>query len=475
MGNCLAYPPKVEYDRQQKIANKQRGNSYSSSMTRANLQGTNHTVLPFNSFNRKGGTDKETYREERDIVAEELRLPNLSQSPNVSQIEVETTRLGSNPSSRTSSFKRQNKYIKRYRNEEEKLTDMLQERERVIKSAIKQGQELRAKCTRYKEELDSLKALSDVDMTDVEWKKRYNELDERYRTMKEELDVLSARNKNGRDFLNQQKETIQLLTEELQHERISRQSAMSSSLSSLTSVGVTDRKGKLMIAQLETEKRLLEHSLNELFARNKRGRDYLSKLEAEKRDQETLMTKLKTQLLKEREEKENLLVTVKMLSTSTPDIASAGLQSQEPEAVYAKVNENRNIGVSKARTQPSETLSQSGKSNYSGYSEVTETKSLGFEIDTNHGYQQERPASNVHDDVDNKNDYIDGRHTITGQPFIHTYVMEDTEEGSTGPGSDNQSSTPRFVIETQVDDDEPVWYDMPGTGVVNIENVTTKF
>ena len=46
------------------------------------------------------------------------------------------------------------RYIKRYRNEEEKLLDMLNEREAVIKSAIKQGQELRAKCNRYKDELD---------------------------------------------------------------------------------------------------------------------------------------------------------------------------------------------------------------------------------------------------------------------------------------------------------------------------------
>lgn len=47
MGNCLNYPPKVEYDRQQKYK--------ASSMKSTYLQGTNHTVLPFNSFNRKEG------------------------------------------------------------------------------------------------------------------------------------------------------------------------------------------------------------------------------------------------------------------------------------------------------------------------------------------------------------------------------------------------------------------------------------
>lgn len=35
-------------------------------------------------------------------------------------------------------------------------------------------------------------------MTDEEWKKRYNDLDKKYRDMKEEFDVLAARNKNGR-------------------------------------------------------------------------------------------------------------------------------------------------------------------------------------------------------------------------------------------------------------------------------------
>lgn len=40
--------------------------------------------------------------------------------------------------------------------------------------------------------------MTDIDMTDVEWKKKYNELDKRNRDLKEELDVLSARNNNGR-------------------------------------------------------------------------------------------------------------------------------------------------------------------------------------------------------------------------------------------------------------------------------------
>ena len=39
-------------------------------------------------------------------------------------------------------------------------------------------------------------------MTDVEWKKMYNQLDKRNRDLKEELDIISARNKNGRYCYN---------------------------------------------------------------------------------------------------------------------------------------------------------------------------------------------------------------------------------------------------------------------------------
>jgi len=46
------------------------------------------------------------------------------------------------------------RYIKRYRSEEEKLIDMLKEKDMTINCAIRQGQTLRAKCTRYREELE---------------------------------------------------------------------------------------------------------------------------------------------------------------------------------------------------------------------------------------------------------------------------------------------------------------------------------
>jgi len=40
--------------------------------------------------------------------------------------------------------------------------------------------------------------LGDVDMTDLEWRSKYQELDDKYRTLKEELDIMALRNKNGR-------------------------------------------------------------------------------------------------------------------------------------------------------------------------------------------------------------------------------------------------------------------------------------
>jgi len=44
----------------------------------------------------------------------------------------------------------------------------------------------------------SMKALSAVDMTDLEWRRKYGEMEARFRDLKEELELMAARNKNGR-------------------------------------------------------------------------------------------------------------------------------------------------------------------------------------------------------------------------------------------------------------------------------------
>lgn len=44
----------------------------------------------------------------------------------------------------------------------------------------------------------SLKAVGDVDMTDLEWRRRYDDMQNKYRDLKEELEVMAARNKRGK-------------------------------------------------------------------------------------------------------------------------------------------------------------------------------------------------------------------------------------------------------------------------------------
>lgn len=442
MGNILGYPPHIEAKRREKLAARQKQTSTANSLQRARP-----VVLPYNSG---------------------FSMDTRSQNENTSQVEVETIKLSSNNTSRASSFKRANRYIKRYRNEEEKLLDMLQEREAIIKSAIRQGQELRAKCDRYKEELDSVKALSDVDMTDLEWKKMYNELDKRNRDLKEELDILSARNKNGRDHLRQQDEIIQQLNAELQQERIEKQRLISNSLNSLQSVGVKDKKGKLMITQLEVDNKLLQERLNDLTVRNQRGREYLSKLEAEKREQDSMVAKLKTQLLREKADKEKLQTRLEILS-STHNLSAIGTAQDQPVDIYAQVQTSKGGSTGKQTTNSLQSTSLTEKyEKVINHHENIDTKSTGFEID--------RPNTNIkNSSVDESKMYEEVGFENTGgdvEPYITTYAMNSNT--STGTGS-SMTSTPRNVEDIITHDTEPVWDYVPESKEMDVHNVTTRF
>ncbi|XP_060571876.1 kinesin-1 heavy chain-like [Ruditapes philippinarum] len=464
MGNLLAYPPYIDARRREKLSARQTRSGN-------NLQGASKIVLPYNSFSMNTRTPSE--------MTEIKRVHDSSNSMDTSQFEVETVKLSSNNTSRASSFNRSSRYIKRYRNEEEKLLDMLHEREAVIKSAVKQGQELRAKCNRYKEELDSLKAFSDVDMTDVEWKKMYNQLDKKNRDLKEELDIITARNKNGRDQLNQQTEVIQQLNAELQRERIEKQRLLSNSLNSLQSIGVKDKKGKLQITQLEVDKRLLQERLNDLAVRNQRGREYLSKLEAEKREQEALFASLKSQLRLEKEEKEKLKSRVEILS-SNRDISAI---EDDSSNLYAQVNKSNKdtTEIEHHDTERKRSVSMNHK-NDSVQHENMDTKSTGFEIDhdaSNNENSRTQVQSQVYEEVefeDKTNKEYDGNDDE--EPYITSYAYNKSTP-STESGS--MTSTPRIVEDVPSDDvpsddtTEPIWDHIPASAEVDIENVTTRF
>ncbi|XP_045204702.2 mitotic spindle assembly checkpoint protein MAD1-like [Mercenaria mercenaria] len=449
MGNCLGYPPYIESQRREKVLARQTRSAN-------NLQGSRTVVLPYNSFSMNTRTPSEE--------TEVKRFPDTSFSQNTSQVEIETIKLSSNNTSRASSFKSANRYIKRYRNEEEKLIDMLQERERLVRAAITQGQELRAKCNRYKEELDNLKALSDVDMTDVEWKKMYNELDKRNRDLKEELDILTARNKNGRDHLNHQNEVIQQLNAELQKERIEKQRLLSSSLTSLKSIGVKDKKGKLMITQLEVDNKLLQERLNDVTVRNQRGREYLSKLEAEKRDQDAMLAKLKSQLLMEKAEKDQLKTRVEIMS-STQNLSAV---ETEPSGVYAQVQKKK---ITAEEQNDKRTHDGTHSDNYETvvhHHENIETKSTGFDIDQQDP-RNDSPSEHVQSQVYEEVGF--GENNGDKEPRITTYVMNSSQSTNT----ESMTSTPRIVEDIITHDPEPIWDYVPASAEVDAENVTTRF
>lgn len=233
------------------------------------------------------------------------------------------------------------RYIKRYRNEEEKLMDMLAEREAVIQTAIKQGQQLRAKCNRYKDELENLRALSAVDMTDVDWKNKYNDLDRKYHDLKETMHFMEARNKTDRDCMRSQNDAIEKLKTELNRYKVKNRRMLSASLTSLSNNDVRNTKTKVWISRLEVDKRLLQDRVNELTVRNQRGREYLNRIEEEKRQQNMIISDLKSQLLQVKAENELLLKTSSMVPRNNETGSEVSVQVEDSTPIYAQVSKEK--------------------------------------------------------------------------------------------------------------------------------------
>lgn len=211
------------------------------------------------------------------------------------------------------------RYIVRYRSEEERLAHQLEQTQTKLRMAIEQGQKLRAKTNRYEDEIKTLKIQQDqAETTDSHWKKKYYDLDKQYRNLKEDFDVLVARNKNGRDFLRQRQEDMDVLLNELQKERQAKDELLHGSLSSLSRLsesGTKNKKAKKLIQQLEIDKRLLEDRVRDLNERNRRGREYLNKLELEKRQQENIIAELETDLHNAKSERNELMNRLGMSSS----------------------------------------------------------------------------------------------------------------------------------------------------------------
>lgn len=245
---------------------------------------------------------------QQDYNIKHFSIPNHSQfdleqsqrRPLVDDLEVETVMLDDSGNASHVSAGGKQRYIVRYRSEEERLADQLLQTQTKLHMAIEQGQKLRAKTNRYEDELKTLKIQQNqADTTDSHWKKKYYDVDKQYRNLKEDFDVLVARNKNGRDFLRQRQEDMTLLLNELQKERLAKDELLHGSLSSLSKLsesGTKNKKAKQFIQQLEIDKRLLEERLRDLSVRNQRGREYLGKLELEKRQQENIIAELETDL-----------------------------------------------------------------------------------------------------------------------------------------------------------------------------------
>ncbi|XP_052795478.1 synaptonemal complex protein 1-like isoform X2 [Mya arenaria] len=485
MGNLLSYPHKVEADRKEKLQRvRHHQKRWSEPFSPNSLQRDRKIVLPYADTNISMRSSEETSVK---------MVPDLQLDLDLSQFSVETVKLSSGPTSQRSIYNRPRRYIKRYRSDEERLEDEVQEREKLLQAAIRQGHQLRAKCNRYKEELENLKALSSVDMTDVEWRRKYSEMESRYRDLREELDLMAARNKNGRDYLRQQGETIQMLNNDLQMEKLERSRILSSSLSSLASAGkVKDKKGRHQITQLLVDKHLLEDRVRDLTARNQRGRNYLTRLEAEKRDQEAMLTHLKAQLLLEKQDKEHLLANVTILSASRDNIVT--LETEHPE--YAQVNKKRE-STSKASETPYVDSPRSGTSTrVFVVSEEGDERSTGFEIiDTQNTsvrgtvFSSEDPyevIASVHDV--NRTD---------GQEETGGYSKQEKRPSSPEPESENGSNrteeddeeytgtpersesppTPPVLVKAEhIQLDEPTWDTVPESSAIDYQSeTTTKF
>lgn len=488
----MSYPPKADADRKDKLNARRMRNSRGLGL------GLTHSPLPYNNISMNARShDPET----------EVKRPygDFREDSDNFRLEVETLKLPSNDTSMASSFNTSGtsrRYIKRYRNEEEKLLDIIHEREALIKSAISQGQTLRAKCNRYKEELDSLKAMSDIDMTDLDWKRKYNELDQRNRDLKEEIDILSARNNNGRDQLQHQSEVIELLNNQLQHEKIEKHRLLSNSLNSLHSVGVKDKKGKLKITQLEVDNKLLQERLNELTVRNQRGREYLTKLESERRDQDEIIDKLKSQLLKEKQEKENLMAKVNILA-SQQNLFNGDTQPKddEPMALYAQVQKKKPPKESRPHMED--------KTNYNQYETVfshtdTDTKSMGFDVED----KPDRPRQNHSNASKERKVLTDDGKTRGRNNLRHSEAYEDVRIVEDVPRSDDEDSdvsrkdkaskddrdedpyittygynsagpsgmSSRTEDDLVINDPEPTWDHVTVTEEINVHNeVTSRF
>lgn len=232
--------------------------------------------------------------------------------------EVETVMLDDSGNASTLSGAK-SRYIVRYRSEEERLAHQLEQTQTKLRMALEQGHKLRAKTNRIEDELKTLKIQqSQGEISDSQWKKKFCDLDKQHKNLKEDFDVLVARNKNGRDFLRQQEEVIGLLSEELQKERVDKNDLLHGSLSSLSKLsesGSKDKKAKKLVQQLEIDKHLLEERLRDLTERNQRGREYLNKLEIEKRQQENIIAELETDLHNAKSERNELFTRLGMSSS----------------------------------------------------------------------------------------------------------------------------------------------------------------
>ncbi|WAR00421.1 hypothetical protein MAR_024793 [Mya arenaria] len=418
MGNLLSYPHKVEADRKEKLQRvRHHQKRWSEPFSPNSLQRDRKIVLPYADTNISMRSSEVRERNGISGVETSVKMvPDLQLDLDLSQFSVETVKLSSGPTSQRSIYNRPR----------------------------------------------SLKALSSVDMTDVEWRRKYSEMESRYRDLREELDLMAARNKNG-------------------------------SLSSLASAGkVKDKKGRHQITQLLVDKHLLEDRVRDLTARNQRGRNYLTRLEAEKRDQEAMLTHLKAQLLLEKQDKEHLLANVTILSASRDNIVT--LETEHPE--YAQVNKKRE-STSKASETPYVDSPRSGTSTrVFVVSEEGDERSTGFEIiDTQNTsvrgtvFSSEDPyevIASVHDV--NRTD---------GQEETGGYSKQEKRPSSPEPESENGSNrteeddeeytgtpersesppTPPVLVKAEhIQLDEPTWDTVPESSAIDYQSeTTTKF
>lgn len=159
------------------------------------------------------------------------------------------------------------------------------------------------------------------------------------------------------------------------------------------------------------------------------------------------------------------------IMTSTHNLYAIESTAESPSDIYAQVQRCKTSLTNKDE----DNVRTIGRS-YDYETVVNHIEStdahMGFEIDnTDTNLNQNKVQSQVYEEIG----FGDEQDNRNEEPYITTYVMNTNSSTDTTGSGNITSSTPRVDDSLISTDPEPVWDNIPESGELDVEHVTTRF